>query len=141
MHIRQHNALVDIVYHALSQSHTGVRKEQCISRDDQSRPGDVYHPDFQHGRPAYFDLSVRSTTQASHISSCAGVAAFAGELAKDQRHQDTVEEAGCDFILLVVETFGVWSSYALKLINTMARSGSSTRLASTSAVVSVTLDQ
>ena len=49
-----------------------------------------YHPDFQHGRPAYFDVSVRSTTQSSHISfssSCAGVAAAAGELAKDQRYQ------------------------------------------------------
>ena len=53
-----------------------------------------YHPDFQHGRPAYFDVSVRSTTQPSHISfssSCAGVAAAAGELAKDQRHQDAVD--------------------------------------------------
>ena len=137
MRIRQHDALVDIVYHALSQSHTGVRKEQRISGDDQSRPGDVYHPDFQHGRPAYFDLSVRSTTQALHISSsssCAGVAATAGELAKDQRHRDTVEEAGCKFIPLVVETFGVWSPFALKSINiiadrTTARSGSSTRSA------------
>jgi len=137
MRIRRHDALVDIVYHALSQSHTGVRKEQRISGDDQSRPGDVYHPDFQHGRPAYFDLSVRSTTQALHISSsssCAGVAATAGELAKDQRHRDTVEEAGCEFIPLVVETFGVWSPFALKSINiiadrTTARSGSSTRSA------------
>jgi len=46
----------------------------------------MYHPDFQHGCPAYFDLSVRSTTQASHISSSssnAGVAAATGELVKD----------------------------------------------------------
>ena len=77
------------------------------------------------------DLSVGSTTQALYISSsssCAGVAA--GELAKDQRHQDTVEEAGCDFIPLVVESFGVRSPFALKFINTIAdcttaRSGSS----------------
>ena len=51
-----------------------------------SRPGDVYHPDFQHGRPAYFDVSVRSTTQTSHISfssSCAGVAAAAQEEEKE----------------------------------------------------------
>ena len=72
-------------------------KEQRVSYEDNSRPGDVYHPDFQHGCPAYFDVSVHSTTQPSHISfsSCAGVAAAAGELAKDQRHQDAVEEAGC----------------------------------------------
>ena len=55
-------------------------------------------------------MSVHSTTQSSYISSastCAGVAASAGELAKDQRHQDAVEETWCDFIPLVVETFGV----------------------------------
>ena len=61
----------------------------------------MYYPDFQHGYPAYFDdVSVRSTTQPSHISSsCAGVAAAAGELAKDQRHQDAVEEAGLFHLL------------------------------------------
>ena len=75
----------------MSQSHSGVLKER-VSYEDNSRPGDVYHPDFQHGHLAYFDVSVCSTTQPSHISfsSCAGVAAAAGELAKDQRHQDAV---------------------------------------------------
>jgi len=76
----------------------------------------VYHPDFQCGRPAFFDLSVCSTTQPSHISSasaCAGVAAAAGELAKDLRHQDAVEKTGCSFIPLVAETFGVQSPFAL----------------------------
>jgi len=126
--IRRHGALVDIVYHVLSQSHTGTHKE------DQSRPGDVYHPDFQHGHPAYLTYQyVVLPMQALYISSCsscAWVAASAGELAKVQRHRDTVEEAGCDFIPLVVETFGVWSPFALKFINiiadrTTARSGSS----------------
>ena len=137
MRIRRHDALVDIVCHALSQSHSGVLKEQRVSYEDNSRPGDVYHPDFQHGRPAYFDVSVRSTTQPSHISfssSCAGVAAAAGELAKDQRHQDAVEEAGCDFVPLVVETFGFWLPFALQTLRTIAerttaRSGASTKQA------------
>ena len=68
------------MYHALSQSHPGILKEQRVSTEARSRPGDVYHPDFQHGHPTYFDLSVRSITQASHVSSsssCAGVAAAA----------------------------------------------------------------
>jgi len=58
-----------------------------------------HHPDFQYGHPAYFNLLVRSITQPSYISSsssCAGVAAAAGELAKDHRHQDVVEEVGCN---------------------------------------------
>ena len=82
-------------------------------------------------------MSVRSTTQASHVSSsssCAGVAAAAGELAKDLRHRDVVEEAGCDFIPLVVETFGIWSPFALQTLHliadrTTARSGASTKVA------------
>ena len=32
-----------------------------------------------------------------HPSSCAGIAAAAGELMKDLRHRDVAEEAGCDF--------------------------------------------
>ena len=62
MRIRHHDALVDIVCHALSKSHSGVLKEQHVSYEDNSHPDDVYHPDFQHGHPAYFDVSVRSTT-------------------------------------------------------------------------------
>jgi len=83
----------------------------------------VYYPDFQFSRPAYFDVSVCSTTQCSHISlssSCARVAAAAGEVAKDLKHQDIVDEAGCDFVPLVVETFGVWSLFALKVLRTIA---------------------
>ena len=109
----------------MSLSHPGVLKEeQCVSCEDHSRLGDVYHLDIQCGHPAYFDVSVRSTTQSSYISSASRVAATA------QRHQDAVEETGCDFIPLVVETFGVWSPFALRMLQTIddrttARSGAS----------------
>ena len=62
MRIRRHDALVNIIYNALSQDHPGVLREQRASYDDGLRPGDVIHPDFQHGRPAYFDVSIRCTT-------------------------------------------------------------------------------
>jgi len=123
MRIRRHDALVNIVYNALAQDHPGVLKEQRASYDDGLRPGDVFHPDYQHGRPAYFDISVRSTTQPSFVSSsasCAGVAAAAGEVAKDEKHLAAVEKVGSDFIPLVVETFGVWTQFALKTLYTIA---------------------
>ena len=85
MRVCRNDSLVDIVYHALCQSHPG---EQRVSSDALSHPGDVYHPEFEHGHRTYFDLLAGSTTLASHISSsssCAGVAATAGELAKDSR--------------------------------------------------------
>ena len=87
------------------------------------RPGDVFHPDFQHGRPAYFDVSIRCTTQPAFISSCAscaGVVAAAGEVAKDEKHLAAVEKVGSDFIPLVVETFGVWTPFALKTLQNIA---------------------
>jgi len=103
------------VHHALLQDHPGVLREQGIS-SDHSRPGDIYHPDFNFGHPAYFDLSVRNTTQSAMISSAssqAGVAAAAGEVAKDNHYQDIVSDDGGEFIPLVCETFGVWTPYAL----------------------------
>jgi len=62
--------------------------EQRASYDDGLWPGDVFHSDFQHGRSAYFDVSVHSTIQPAFISSasCAGVATAAGEMAKDAKH-------------------------------------------------------
>ena len=118
MRIRRHDALVNIIYNAVSQDHPGVLKEQRASYDDGLRPGDVFHPDFQHGRPAYFDVSIRCTTQPAFISSCdscagvAAAAAAAGEVAKDKKHLAAVEKVGSDFIPLVVETFGVWTPFA-----------------------------
>jgi len=82
-------------------------------------------------------ISVRSTTQLSHISPsscCAGVAAATGEIAKDLKHQDLVEDTGCNFVSLVVESIGVWSPFALRTLHTIAdhttaRSGVSTKAA------------
>ena len=94
-----HDALVSIVHHGLLQDHPGVLREQSIA-SDQSRPGDIYHPDFTLGRPAYFDLSVRCTTQPSFISAAASkarVAATASEEAKDDHYLETVNNHVDDF--------------------------------------------
>ena len=83
----------------------------------------VLHKDFHLGHPAYFDFSVRSTTQSAVISSAssqAGVAAAVGEIAKDTQYQDIVNDNGRDFIPLVCETFGVWSPYALSILGSIA---------------------
>jgi len=40
-----------------------IHKEHCASFDENLRPGDIFHPDFQCGHLAYFDVSVCSTTQ------------------------------------------------------------------------------
>ena len=47
-------------------------------------------------------------------------AAAAGEVAKDKKHLAAVEKVGSDFIPLVVETFGVWTPFALKTLQNIA---------------------
>jgi len=93
LRIQRHDALVSVVHHTLLQDHPGVLHEQGTSTSDRSRPGDIYHPNFRLGHPAYFDLSVRCTTQSPVISSAAsqaGVAAAAGEEVKDNQYFDIV---------------------------------------------------
>jgi len=95
------NCFVNIVHHALLQDHPSVLQEQGIA-SDQSHPEDIYHPDFTLGCPAYFDLSVRCTTQPSFISSTAsqaGVAAASSEEAKDNHYLEIVSDHGGEFIL------------------------------------------
>ena len=87
-----------------------------------SRPGDVLHSDFQQGRPAYFDITIRNSLQSSYISLSAREAgALAGESEKDYRHWEAVERTGCKFFPLAVETLGVWSPNSLETFKIIAR--------------------
>ncbi|XP_062510401.1 uncharacterized protein LOC134186441 [Corticium candelabrum] len=57
---RRHNALADIVFEALLSDNANCHREQRLCGDSNARPGDVYHPDFERGRPTYFDIRVRN---------------------------------------------------------------------------------
>ena len=46
--------------------------------------------------------------------------AAAGEVAKDEKHLAAVEKVGSNFVPLVVETFGVWTPFALKMLHVVA---------------------
>ena len=88
LHIRRHNALCDIIYYALLEDSANVHREQGVSGESASRPGDVFHPDFHNGHHTYFDISVRSAVHSgviSHSASASGFAALKGEMEKDAR--------------------------------------------------------
>ena len=110
------------VFHALLQDNSGCKREQrCGSGLD--RPGDVYHPDFVYGKPAYFDVTVRNPLQGSLLSQSAvtaGVAASRGEVEKDAHHEEAVLGAGWIFIPLAVESLGLWSPASLKILRDIA---------------------
>ena len=121
---KRHNALCDIIFHCLRSNNSGTRREQRCTSENQSRPGDVFHPDSLQGRPAYFDLSVRNSLQPSYIifsANTAGTAAAAGEMEKDHHHLLNVECTGSLFYPLVVETFGLWSSSSLEVLKDITR--------------------
>ena len=58
---KRHDALCKVVYNALLTHDTRCRREARCSSSNQTRPGDAYHPNFERGLPAYFDLSVQSS--------------------------------------------------------------------------------
>ena len=80
--------------------------------------------DYQLRCPAYFDVSVCSTStiQPAHISSStssAGMAAAAGE---DAKHLAIVEKVyrGSFHSTIVVECFGIWAPFALSVLHSSA---------------------
>ena len=80
---RCHNALCDIIWHALLIDNKPARREQTCSSNSKARPGDIFHPEFVDGRPAFFDVTVRNTIQAKYLCEAAeivGAATRAGEL-------------------------------------------------------------
>ena len=86
-------------------------------------PGDINHPDFSDGHPAYFDVSVRNTPQPGNhnrASTDAVATAIAGEMEQDNKHAGSVEEVGGHFFPLVTETLGVWAPSSLLLLRTFA---------------------
>ena len=91
---------------------------RCDSTSE-ARPGDIFHPDFEQGLPTYFDLTVRNSLQPAYLiktATCAGAAAEAGELEKDQRHDSLVSSTGSIIYPIVVESLGLWSPNSLQVL-------------------------
>ena len=124
---KRHDALCEVVYNALLTDDSRCRREARCSSSNQTRPGDVYHPDFERGLPAYFDLSVRSSLQPSFLTQAAshpGAASEAGEMEKDERHHLNVSSTGSFFHPLVVKTLGLWTASSLQVLKIIARRAS-----------------
>ena len=100
LRIRRHDALRQVLYHALLKDHPGLRIEQRCASDRQLRPEDVFHPSFQNGKPGYLDITVRNTLQPAFLMSGAeqaGIAVEAGVAVKDQLNAAAVEKSGGEF--------------------------------------------
>ena len=122
--IERHDVLCDTLFHTLLVDDSRCRREQRCTTTSNSRPGDIFHPNFQCGLPTYFDLSVRNYLQPSYIIQAANraeAAAEAGVLEKDCRHEDVVKATESIFEPVVVETLGLWHPHSMHLLKIIAR--------------------
>ena len=90
-------------------------------------PGDIFHPNFQHCLPAYFDVTVRNSLQPSYLvqAACyAGATAEAEEDEKVLRHQTMISATGSILEPLVVESFGLYTPKSLRTLKIRARKAS-----------------
>ena len=90
LRIKRHDAVCDVIYHCLLKENADTRRAQGCSTLSFDRPGDVYHPDFSQGKPAYFDVSVRNLFDPSHIINAAGRAGVAAKLGNVRKIFDTM---------------------------------------------------
>ena len=97
LRMKRHNALCEVVFNVLLVDDSRCRREMRCSRTSNSRPGDIFHPNFEHSLLTYFEMTVRNFLQPSYLlqaATCQGAAAAAGEIEKDQRHDAMVSNTG-----------------------------------------------
>ena len=90
----------------------------------QSRPADIFLPNWRRGRPAALDVTVISTTQQLTLQGAASTRGYAlavGEERKRASHSEACHSVGVSFIPLVVESLGGWSEEAADTISSIGR--------------------
>ena len=119
--------ICEVVFNALLVDDSRCRREMRCSSTSNSRHGDIFHPNFEHRLPTYFDSTVRNSLQPSYLvqaATCPEAAAAAGEIEKDQRHDAMVLNTGGIFHPLVVESLGLWTPNSLQVLKIIARRAS-----------------
>ena len=94
---KRHDGLCDVIFNTLLVDDSRCRHEQRCNSTSDMRPGDIFHPNFRHGLPTYFDVTVRNSLQPAYLvraASHTGAAAEAGEMKKDAPHDTFVTSTG-----------------------------------------------
>ena len=60
--IHWHDVLCNVVFRVLLQDNSGCKREQCCGFY-LDRPGDILHPDYLYGKPAYSYVTVHNPLQ------------------------------------------------------------------------------
>ena len=90
----------------------------------QSRPADIYLPNWERGQPAALDVTVISPLQSLTLhraASSAGHALTVGEQRKVAAHAAACHAVGISFVPLVFETLGGMSELASTTVSRIGR--------------------
>jgi len=121
--IWRHHSLCDEVFRAMRHAHLQPQREKVIGPG--TRPGDVFAPHFNLGRPMAMDLAVTNTLQPNN-STHAGELVAPGTWAQryaalhKARAADICAAQGVDFVPLVVESYGAWDPDAISVLRDIA---------------------
>ena len=89
----------------------------------QDRLSDVYHPDFSDNRATYISMSLWSILPKLVVSAFHSLlqeVTLQCEKLKDAKHAEEVERVGGVFVLLVVESLGIWPPFGVKILKQIA---------------------
>ena len=114
--IHRHDSLPDILFSAAQSAALAPRKEiPSLIPGTNSRPADIYLPNWCRGRPASLDITVISTLQSSTLLGATnnqGHALRVGDERKIAAHNKSCRVVGVSFVPMVVESLGGWSEEA-----------------------------
>ena len=124
LQIKRHNVPCKVICYALLTDNKNAKRKQHCSGYDNSRPGDIFHPDFLLGCLGFFDVTEANSLQPSFIikpaSRCRSCCRSSGSLQRLSSHNDRVTAADGIFYQLAVETLSLWTPYSLKILRSIA---------------------
>ena len=123
--IARHNSLRDVIFAAQAAALGPRREAPSLVPNSSSRPADILLPSWSQRRSAALDVPVISPLQKLTLSGAAtspGHALNVGANRKLAAGLPACRAAGVEFIPLMVETLGGWSSEAILNIKKIGQS-------------------
>jgi len=124
--IARHNSVRNEVRNLFSMAGHVVHSREGRLPETSYRPGDIAVERFQGGRDAFLDVRVGSPIQQQYLArgvTEAHVMHLAAEDEKSKKNgvKQKCDDAGIDFIPLILSTYGVWSTQARSLFRGLAQ--------------------
>ena len=123
--IHRHDSIRDVFFSAAQSAALAPRKEvPSLIPASNSRPADIFLPNWSRGRPAAIDVTVISTMQPLTLAGAAASPGYALQVAEDRKmaaHFEACRAVGVDFVPVTVESLGGWSEEAIANIKKIGR--------------------